>query len=323
MVFVEPLSFLVLMWGFVALDGWLGDPVYRFHPIRLIGDALLRLERLLFRAGLDGTFGGVVLGVGLVALALGCYGGLRELFGWFHPWLSWSWDLWMGYSLFALRDLERHGQRVLEATEVGNLAEARHAVSMLVGRDVDRMDLFDCNRATVESLSENVCDGVIAPLFWFAVGGIPAMLVFKVVSTMDSMVGYRNERYLHFGWLGARADDAMNFLPARLTWVLLSVAALGSPQFSGRDAWRVGWQQHQRLPGPNAGWAQAAAAGALQVRLVGNKWKRGTLQLSAWVGRETDPTDVTSAQLRQMIFLNRWVTLLLLTCLTTLRVAFF
>ncbi|MEC8593653.1 MAG: CobD/CbiB family cobalamin biosynthesis protein, partial [SAR324 cluster bacterium] len=232
--------------------------------------------------------------------------------------LGWSLDLFLGYSLLALRDLEIHGLRVWRATAEGNLMAAREEISQLVGRDVERLDLAGCNRATLESLSENLSDGVVSPLIWLTLVGIPGMLAFKVISTMDSMIGYRNERYLRFGWFGARADDLMNWMPARLTWVLLSASAWALPGYDGRMAWSIGLSKHQYMLGPNAGWGQAASAGALRVQLVGEKWKNGRLQHSAWLGHPDDSSEVGADFIPKLIRLNRYATLLLLVTLSLL-----
>ena len=312
---------LLLLWSIFLLDLWLGDPVYRFHPIRLIGSLLIYLERWLFARGWNGYTGGILLGLLLLGIVLGCYFLLQKLFGSLHPVLGWSLDLFMGYSLLALRDLEIHGLRVWRATADGNLMKAREEVSQLVGRDVERLDLAGCNRATLESLSENLSDGVVSPLIWLTLVGIPGMLAFKVISTMDSMVGYRNSRYLRFGWFGARADDLMNWLPARLTWVLLSISAWVLPDYDGRMAWSIGLSQHQYMSGPNAGWGQAASAGALRVQLVGEKWKNGRLQHNAWLGHPDDPAQIGADSIPRLIRLNRYATLLLLVTLSLLIAA--
>ena len=313
---------LLLLWSIFLLDLWLGDPVYRFHPIRLIGSLLIYLERWLFARGWNGYTGGILLGLLLLGIVLGCYFLLQKLFGSLHPVLGWSLDLYLGYSLLALRDLEIHGLRVWRATADGNLMKAREEISQLVGRDVERLDLAGCNRATLESLSENLSDGVVSPLIWLTLVGIPGMLAFKVISTMDSMVGYRNSRYLRFGWFGARADDLMNWVPARLTWVLLSISAWVLPDYDGRMAWSIGLSQHQYMSGPNAGWGQAASAGALRVQLVGEKWKNGRLQHRAWLGLPDDSSEVGADFIPKLIRLHRYATLLLLVILSLLIAVF-
>ena len=156
-----------------------------------------------------------------------------------------------------------------------DLDAARQAVSALVGRDTDRMDGAACRRAAVESLSENLTDGFVSPVFWYVLAGLPGLVLFKVVSTMDSMVGYKTPRYLRFGWCGARLDDVMNYVPARATWLVIAALAAVFPGYSGRKAWTVGLRQHGLLLGPNSGWSEAATAGALERRIVGPIWLNG------------------------------------------------
>ena len=132
------------------------------------------------------------------------------------------------------------------------------------------MDGPACRRSAIESLGESLVDGVVSPVFWYAAGGIPGIVLFKIVSTMDSMVGYRTERYRNFGWCGARLDDLLNLVPARVTWLLIAGAAAPVPGASGREALRWGWRQHAVVPGPNAGWSEAALAGAIRRRLGGS-----------------------------------------------------
>jgi adenosylcobinamide-phosphate synthase len=151
------------------------------------------------------------------------------------------------------------------------------------------MDAAACRRAAIESLSENLTDGFTSPLAWYAVAGIPGLVTFKVVSTMDSMVGYKTPRYLKFGWCGARLDDVMNYVPARLTWLLIAGVAAMLPSCSGRKAFRIGLRQHAILLGPNSGWSEAATAGGIERRLVGPIWMRGTLVTDVWIGDSADP----------------------------------
>jgi adenosylcobinamide-phosphate synthase len=191
---------------------------------------------------------------------------------------------------------------VESAVRRGDLDGARKAISRLVGRDTDRMDIAACRRAAIESVSENLTDGFVSPLVWYVALGLPGIVLFKVVSTMDSMVGYKTPRYLKFGWCGARLDDLMNYLPARLTWLLLSLLALVLPGCSARKAFVVGWRQHAVLPGPNSGWSEAATAGGIQRRLIGPIWANGMLVTDAWLGDSSDSpagddSDVPRAQL--------------------------
>src|SRR6185312_16785647 len=168
-----------------------------------------------------------------------------------------------------------------------------------VGRDTTVMDLAACRRAAIESLSENLVDGFLSPVFWYAIAGLPGLVLFKVVSTMDSMVGYKTTRYQRFGWCGARIDDLMNWIPARVTWLLLSLAALFTPACSARKAVRIGWRQHQIVPGPNSGWSEAAVAGGIQRKFIGTIWAGGKLVTEVWLGDPGDPPAGEAADFRR------------------------
>ena len=283
----------------VALDLALGDPEYPAHPVRLIGRSLSAIEAMLRRAGADGYGGGIAL---FLILAIGWTAGISLLvtalasLGIVVAWIS---HVFFLYSFLALGDLLRHGWLIEDAVRSGDLPAARQRVSRLVGRDTDSMDAAGCRRAAAESLSENLTDGFTSPLLWYVIGGLPLLIVFKVVSTMDSMVGYKTPAYLTFGWCGARLDDVMNYVPARATWLLLALVAAVTPGCSPAKALRVGRQQHALLPGPNAGWSEAAVAGAIQRRLVGPIWLRGQLVTDAWLGDPNDPPMETADDYRR------------------------
>jgi adenosylcobinamide-phosphate synthase len=279
----------LLLAGAVALDLLIGDPVYRAHPIRLMGDTLTWLENGLRKLGADGYGGGIALFFLLSIIWVGGSGAV--LFG-LQQWndlAAFVFHLFLAYSWLALHDLLRQAWAVESAARRGDLEGARTAIARLVGRDTDRMDIAACRRAAIESLSENLTDGFVSPLAWYVVLGLPGIVLFKVVSTMDSMVGYKTPRYLKFGWCGARLDDLMNFIPARLTWLLLSLLSGMIPGCSARKALRVGWRQHAILPGPNSGWSEAATAGGIQRRLIGPIWAKGVLVTELWLGDSSDP----------------------------------
>ena len=289
----ELASFLVahplVVGAAVLADLAFGDPVYRWHPIRLIGRSLTAIEDALRRLRLDGYGGGVVLFLLLAAGWVGAVAALVSGAARVAPALAWILHAFLVYSLLALGDLIRHVWRVEQALVRDDLAGARLEIRNLVGRDTDTMDAAACRRAAIESLSENLTDGFTSPLFWYVVGGLPGLVLFKVVSTMDSMVGYKTPRYLRFGWCGARLDDLMNFVPARLTWLLIAGVALVVPRSSSRKALVVGLRQHAVLPGPNSGWSEAATAGAIQRRLVGSIWIEQRLVTDTWIGDPSDP----------------------------------
>ncbi len=273
----------------VVLDLIFGDPVYRAHPVRLMGDTLLLLEKLLRRLGGDGYLGGVLLLLLLSVFWVGISSVAILAADRVHPWLGVAIHVLLVYSLLAMRDLLAHAWRVQRAANADDLDGARHAISQLVGRDTSRMDLAACRRAAIESISENLTDGFISPLLWYAIGGVPGLVFFKVVSTMDSMVGYKTALYLRFGWCGARTDDWLNLVPARLTWLVMAALALLLPGCSARKTISVGWRQHALVPGPNSGWPEAGMAGAIQRRLVGPVWAGGKLVTELWLGQPEDP----------------------------------
>ena len=287
----------------VALDLAIGDPTYAAHPIRLIGATIAGVERGLRRLGLDGYAGGVILTVVVAAIWMAVLSAIVLAAGRGPAWLAVVVHGAVVYSLLALGDLVRHVWRVEQGLARGDLGAARAAVGALVVRDADRLDAPACRRAAIESLAENLTDGFTSAVFWYALGGVPGLVLFKVASTLDSMVGNRTPRYLYFGWAGARLDDVMNYVPARLTWLLIAVAALVLPGCSAGAALAVGLRQHAILPGPNSGWSEAAAAGAIRRRLVGPIWLRGTLVTEIWIGRPDDPPAADRADLVRAIAL--------------------
>jgi adenosylcobinamide-phosphate synthase len=273
----------------VGIDLILGDPVYPAHPVRLIGRTLYWFEGRLRSAGLDGYGGGILLFILLAGLWLPVFTVIVALALVVSVSIAWLVHVLIVYSLLALGDLLHHVWRIESAVRRDDIAGARQAVSALVGRDTERMDGPACRRAAVESLSENLTDGFVSPVFWYVLAGLPGLVVFKIVSTMDSMVGYKTSHYLRFGWCGARLDDVMNYVPARLTWFVIACVAFVLPGFSGRKAWRVGLEQHAVLLGPNSGWSEAGTAGALARCIVGPIWLKGIQVTEIWVGDPTDP----------------------------------
>lgn len=280
---------VVLLLIAVTLDLFFGDPIYRLHPIRLMGSTLSRYEKALHVSNLDGYAGGVLLFVLLSALWVSVTTfsaiGLNAL----HPLAGQAFHVFVLFSMIALGDLFKHGSDVDQAVSRCNIAKAREAVSKLVGRDTDRMDGPACRRAAIESLAESLVDGFASPILWYALLGLPGIVLFKVVSTMDSMVGYKTERYLQFGWCGARLDDLLNLIPARLSWLLIGLSSTLLPRCSPAKAFRIGWQQHALIPGPNAGWSEASIAGAIERRLIGPIWANDSLVTELWIGDPTDP----------------------------------
>ena len=231
------MSRLWVLLAAAALDWLLGDPAWMPHPIRLMGWTISRLENGLRRL-FPRTPGGELLAGGVLVLTMVLlFGGgslllLAALYA-LSPAAGTAAEVWLSYQLLAARCLRDESIAVYRALTGRSLMDAQRAVGRIVGRDTQCLDRDGVIRAAVETVAENTSDGVIAPLFWLALGGLPLGMVYKAVNTMDSMVGYRNERYLFFGRAAARTDDAANYLPARLSALLMCLAAALLPGFRG------------------------------------------------------------------------------------------
>lgn len=302
----------------VGLDLVLGDPQVRWHPVRLAGAWIAWLEKILRNAGCDGTAGGILL----VALALIGAGlpvvGLMALD--LNPVLEFIAGTVTLYFSIALGSLLREGQRIRLALEGNRIEEARVGVRNLCGRDVNRLDGAGITRATIESVAENSVDGYASPLFYAALFGPAGAWLYRIANTLDSMVGYKNEKYLRFGWAAARLDDLLNFVPARITAVLIS---LWSPAANGaiRDGLRSMWVFAKLHPSPNAGWTESAAAGALGIRLGGPASYFGKVVDKPYLGdgdRGPVPADIRAAS-RLVVFAGLTYVLILSLAVSSFR----
>lgn len=299
LVNTEPMDAqLALLLAAVLLDALLGDPDYPLHPIRLLGHASIALERRFFARGWDGRIAGAIHGLAVTAGAVVAWWSMRLALALLHPALAWLWDLYIAYSLLCARDLLAHGRRVLVVLD--DLPAARSQLGWLVSRDTEGLDRGGVVRATIESLAENLTDGVLTPLWALALFGLPGIIIAKAVSSLDSMVGYRTERYCRFGWPAARSDDLLHWVPARLSVPLLAVAAALVGQH-WRDVLPAARRYHAALPSPNSGWSEAAAAGALRVRLAGPVSYHGAWQDKPWMGDDAWPVDLTGDDLRRAL----------------------
>lgn len=295
-----PQHLMALAIGF-ALDLVVGDPHWLPHPIRLIGHLISGLERILRRAFPATPRGeriaGGVLVVLVCAISTACAIALLVLCGMVSPWLALAVESIMCYQMLATKALRDESMKVHDALAAGNLAAARTAVSMIVGRDTERLDEAGVTRAAVETVAENASDGVVAPLLFMAVGGAPLSVFYKAVNTMDSMVGYRNEKYRYFGTAAARFDDVLNFVPARLAGVLM-VCAASLARLDAKGAWRIFLRDRRKHASPNSAHTEAACAGALDVALAGDAWYFGKLVEKPTIGdalRPVEPADIVRA----------------------------
>ncbi len=274
----------------MLLDWLLGDPRWLPHPVVLIGKLITVLEKGLKRVVRNERVGGVLL----LLLAVGTTAGaaLTVLEGAYaiSPSAGFTVAVFLSYTCLAARSLHRESRLVADALGRGDLTEARRYLSYIVGRDTGSLDEAEIWRATVETVAENTSDGVIAPLLFLMLGGPVLGLAYKAVNTLDSMVGYKNERYLHFGWASARCDDLANWIPARLTGVLIALAApFGS--LSAGGAWRIMRRDGGNHASPNSGIPEAAAAGALGVQLGGTNVYFGTPVVKPTIGDPEKPID--------------------------------
>ena len=282
------------------LDWLMGDPYWLFHPVRFMGNMISALEARLRRLFPEHLLlaGGVLAGFMCLFWTLipvlgflGIYRGLLS-FGiqrhWIYICLFVLESFFCG-QLLAARSLQTESMKVCSALKEGDIEKARKAVSMIVGRDTAVLDRDGIARAAVETVAENTSDGVIAPFFFMAVFGPVGGFFYKAVNTMDSMVGYKNETYLLFGRAAAKLDDAVNWLPARLSGMLLTAAAWLLPGMDGKNAWRIFKRDRFNHASPNSAQGEAACAGALHLRLAGDAWYFGTLYKKPYIGDDDRP----------------------------------
>ena len=286
--------------GFV-LDALFGDPAWLPHPVVFMGKAIARLEGFL-RPRLPKTPKGEVLGGAIVAFCLPvgtlvftgavCRGAAR-----LHPLLGLAVQMfWCGQAL-AARGLVQESTNVYKELVKPDLPAARRAVSRIVGRDTAALTAEGVTKAAVETVAENASDGVIAPLFYMLLGGAPLALTYKAINTMDSMLGYKNEKYLYFGRVPAKLDDAANYLPSRLA-ALLWVAAAAFTHNDAKGAWKIWRRDRRRHASPNSAQTESACAGALGVQLAGPAYYFGQYYPKLTIGdalRPIEPEDILRA----------------------------
>jgi len=292
----------------LALDLTLGDPRWLPHPVVLIGRLIALLESGLRKATSHERAAGICLvlltaGASAAVVWLALYG-LAAL----HPLAGFLAAAYLSSTCLAVRSLHRESALVARALAAGDREAARRNLSYIVGRDTHDLCDADIWRALVETVAENTADAIVSPLFWLTLGGPVAGMAFKAVSTLDSMVGYKNERYLRLGWASARADDLLNFIPARLT-ALLMVMAAPLAGLSWRNAARIALRDRRNHPSPNSGHPEAAAAGALGVRLGGAATYNGRPSWKEPIGDPLAPLD--GRAYRSMIRLMYATTLLM------------
>lgn len=302
---IFPILLLALM-----VDAIFGDPksLYRIvpHPAQMMGWLINQLDKRLNHEGdviktrrLKGAFATALL----VGLAAGVGWGLVYLFA-LLPY-GWILEALILSTMIAGRSLYQHVAAVAKALKGGSITEARIAAGQIVGRDTEYLDKHGVARAAIESLSENFSDGVLAPIFWTALFGLPGALAYKALNTADSMIGHKNERYLYFGWAAARADDVANFIPARLSALILCLAAFIWGRNEARRSWLAIRHDAKKQISINAGYPEAAMAGALNLRLAGPRDYDDETVEAEWLGsaNEGSTQDATDEDISKGLLL--------------------
>ena len=316
-------TLIAIVAGFI-LDLIFGDPHSLPHPICLIGNFISFLERNLrkiFGFSNNGLlFGGGVLVLIVISTCFALPYALLYLAGMVNPWLAFALETLMFYQIFATKCLRDESMKVYYALQKGDLDEARLMLSWIVGRDTKNLSEAEVTKGAVETIAENTADGIIAPMFYMFLGGAPLAFLYKGINTMDSMVGYKNEKYLYFGRCAAKLDDVANFIPARITGLLM----IGAAYFLNLDvqgAWKTFWRDRYNHLSPNSAMTESVAAGALNIQLGG-----GHFYFGKWVHKDTIGDDIRPVKAEDIVATNNLLymtailSLILFTLIYLLRI---
>lgn len=287
------ISLAACITGFL-LDFIFGDPVWLYHPVRVIGNFISFGEKTLRKIFRKTPGGELAAGAVLWFLTAGLsflipfavLAGAQML----HPVLRFLIESFWCYQILAARCLVNESGKVYDRLKENDLSGARKAVSMIVGRDTENLTVEGVTKAAVETVAENTSDGVTAPLLFLILGGAPLGFLYKAVNTMDSMLGYKNEKYLYFGRFPARMDDVFNYIPSRIT-ALFMIAAAFLTGMDGKNAWKIYLRDRRKHASPNAAQTEAVCAGALRVRLAGDAVYFGRLYKKEYLGDSLRPIE--------------------------------
>jgi len=274
----------------LLIDLILGDPRWMPHPVRWIGKLIEKAEKSLRNTSLQERISGWVLALSVVFIVLFFSSYALFLAKKISLTLSYALEIWMIFTAVSLKSLRQEAMEIRKHLENNDLSEARKALSMIVGRDTEDLMEDDIIRATVETVAENFVDGVLSPLLFTLIGGGPLALAYKAINTLDSMVGYKNERYIDMGYASAKLDDAANFIPARISIPLLSIGAFFC-SYDFRNTFTIGMRDRKKHPSPNAAHPEAAMAGALGVQLGGTSRYRGVISEKPYLGDNRFPLE--------------------------------
>ncbi|MNM11698.1 cobalamin biosynthesis protein [compost metagenome] len=290
----------------VGVDCVIGDPRGIPHPVVGIGKLISRLESFLRKWGTGRAkerAQGVLLAIIVPCAVYGAAWLALWLCGLLHPAIRSLASVWLISTTIAIKGLGDAAMKVFYPLKAGNLASARASVGLIVGRDTKNLTEKEITRAAVETVAENIVDAVVSPLFYALIGGAPLALLYRAVNTLDSMVGYKNDKYRYFGWASARLDDVLNYIPARITGLLLYLCALTARGLDAGNAWRVMRRDASKHPSPNSGIPEAAVAGMLGVQLGGLNSYGGVLSERARMG--TASKELAAEDIRKAVKILR------------------
>ena len=292
---------MVTGWAAFLIDCLIGDPRSSIHPVCLMGNLISLLERFLYNESDSDSVKRIKGTVLMLLMLVICYSAAvyiqaaAAMTG--ITCLSFAVNAFFLSMVISPRSLAEAGREIREYLENGDIDNARFKVGWIVGRDTDKLSVGECTRATVETISENITDGILSPLFYWAIGGLPLAIAYRAANTMDSMIGYKNDKYLFFGRTAALCDDVWNYIPARITGILL-VAAAWFWKYDYKNAWRMMLRDADKHPSPNGGYAEATVAGALGIRLGGLNYYFGRPSFRAYMGeplKELGPIHIRQA----------------------------
>ncbi len=296
------ITIIAAAWG---LDALLGDPEMLPHPVKAMGRLIRTLENTTRKRIANKKVAGIMTGISVPLAAFCITAAVVEMAGWIDPRLRAVISILLIYTCLSTRCLGQEAQGILNSIKAGDSITARSRVARIVGRDTHDLDEQGIARATIESVSENTVDGIISPLLYAFLGGAPLAMAYKAISTLDSMVGYKDERYREFGWFSARLDDAANFIPARLCLIIIPLASFMVCSGRAFKTIKTMLRDGTKHPSPNAGFPESGFAGALGIKLGGASTYNGVTLHKPFLG--SSEKDVEAGDIKKSIRLM-WCT---------------
>lgn len=316
MLFYSFQELLLIAAAAILIDWIVGDPKWPTHPVIWMGRFISAMERYLGRERCQdkpvaGRFRGALLALSTIGLSFAVMSLMVWVADWLHAWAGYAVSAWFVSTTIAVKGLKQAAMAVYRPLSEGNLAEARKFAGYIVGRDMSGLDEGETSRAAVETVAENTVDAFVSPVFFALLGGAPLAMAYRAANTLDSMVGYRNEKYRYFGWFSARADDVLNLIPARICGVLLALSALLLPGMNAFKAIQSMLRFARSHPSPNSGIPESAVAGAIGIQLGGTNTYGGVISNRAvmgWPIRPLQSKDILSAvSMLYMVSALAWI----------------